>query len=100
MVLSDEEERRSLGAVEGVDASELSGPSIEGEKDTLYTGAECPMRRRELDGGSFTLDGTTDGRASPCKFQTRIYDSSVPTATRFVSSENSMQVILHSSKCV
>ena len=47
---SEEEERRSLGAVETVSASAFSGPAIDGENETLYTGAEWPISRRELVG--------------------------------------------------
>jgi hypothetical protein len=35
MVLSEEAERRSLGAVDGRDVSAFSGPAIDGEKETL-----------------------------------------------------------------
>ena len=53
------------------------------------------MRRRELEGsGSLGPVGTVDWRALPWRFHTRMYDSSVPTATRLASSENSIQVRL------
>jgi hypothetical protein len=35
MLLSEEDERRSLGAVEGTVAPAFSGPAIEGENETL-----------------------------------------------------------------
>jgi hypothetical protein len=40
MVLSDEDDRRSLGAVEGTVGPAFSGPAIDEEKETLYTEAE------------------------------------------------------------
>lgn len=70
MVLSEEDDKRSRGVVEGTSSD--SEPSIEGEKDTLYTGAECPMSRREPDGGVFGVGATTDGRGSPWRCHTRM----------------------------
>jgi len=35
MVASDEDERRSFGAVEMVSGPAFSGPAMDGEKDTL-----------------------------------------------------------------
>ena len=95
MVLSDEHERRRLDPVEGTALDGPSGPAIEGEKETLYTEAEWPMRRREFEGrASLGPPESVDFSASLCIFQTRMYDSSVPIATRLLSSENSMQVML------
>jgi hypothetical protein len=73
MVLSEDDDSRSLGAVEGTVAPAFSGPAIDGEKATLYTEAEWPIRRRELDGGgSFGPAGIADCKASPWRFQTRM----------------------------
>ena len=91
-VLSEEEDSKSRGAVEAMVASAFSGLMIDGENETLYTVAEWPMRRREVGNVSSVL--TLDGRGSPLRFQRRIVESSQPTATILVSSENSMQVKL------
>lgn len=81
MLLSDDELSKSRGLVGVTAVPAFSGPPIDGEKETLYTGAEWPMSRRELDGGgSFGPVGKVDFRASPLRFQTRMYDSSVPQA--------------------
>jgi hypothetical protein len=73
MLRSEEQETRSLGAVDGVESLASSGPAIDGEKETLYTGAEWPMRRRELDGGgSFGPALTADLSGSPWRCQTRM----------------------------
>jgi hypothetical protein len=98
MDLSDDDERRRLDPVEGTELDGASGLAIEGENETLYTEAEWPMRRREFEGGeSLGPPESVDFNASPCMFQIRMYDSSVPIATRLLSSENSMQVILGTS---
>lgn len=47
MVLSAEEERRYRGEVGGESGE---GFAVAGEKDTAYTGPECPISLRELDG--------------------------------------------------
>jgi len=98
MVLSADEERRSFGAVDGTLAPAFSGPAMDGEKETLYTGPAWPINLLELaGGGSLGFAGIIEGRGSPAKFQTRMYDSSVPAATRRLSSENSRHVMLEYS---
>jgi hypothetical protein len=73
MDLSEDAESRRRGAVDGTLEGAFSGPAIEGENETPYTGPECPIRRRELEGGgSLGPDGRVDGKAPPERFQTRM----------------------------
>src|ERR1700760_4338184 len=67
--------------------------AIEGEKERAYTGPECPMRRRE-DDGWWPAGSAGELSALLSSDQTRMYDSAVPTATRALSPENSMQLML------
>lgn len=71
MVLSAEDESSNTGAVDGLERL-ASGLSIDGEKETLYTGAEWPMRRRELLGAGSLPVAREDFRGSPWRFQTRM----------------------------
>jgi len=48
--LSPELERRYFGAVDGVDASAVSGELVEGENETAKTGAEWPISCLEDEG--------------------------------------------------
>ncbi len=51
-----------------------------------YTGPECPINRREADGGSVSGPlGRAEPKGLPSRFQTRIYDSEVPAATSSLS---------------
>lgn len=67
----------------------------EGEKESAYTGPECPMSIREEDGpGSEGAEGRIDVRGCPVSDHTLMYESDVPAATSRLSEENSMQLIL------
>ena len=70
MDLSAEPERRCFDLVDGASGFD---EAIDGEKATAYTGAECPIRRRDGDGGgSLALGGSEEGKALPSRLHTRM----------------------------